>query len=454
MLRYRLAAAAFGFAAAIAMFAVVDQAKAAEVKLEADLGQSVLPASKTSRVYLRLNLKTLAAAERRKRAPVNVALVLDRSGSMAGERIVAAKKAAEIALARLGRDDTVAIVAYNHEVDLLSPSQPLTDKDALNRKIDALKADGRTALHAGVVAGSREVKKNVAETKVNRVILLSDGLANVGPSTPKELAELGRELGSKGISVSTIGLGLEYNEDLMQRLAGASDGNHAFARKPSDLARIFDSEFGDALSIAAQDIEITIECKLGFKPIRILGREAEIKGERIALKLNQLQADNERYVVVELEAPANAGGSAADIAEVHIDYLDIDTGKRSRGEARVQARFSDKAEEVEQSVNKPVMVRVTEQVATETNEKAVELRDKGDVAAARKLLEENALYLRRSKEKLTSGAGAAPPAAAKALGELETKNLDAAGNLDPDKWATTRKSMRSDQHKSKVQQTY
>ena len=89
----------------------------------------------------------------------------------------------------------------------------------------------------------------------------------------------------------------------MQRLAAATDGNHVFVERPSDLAEIFDREFGDALSVSARDITIIIECKLGFKPTRILGRDGSIDGDKITLKLNQLQADNERYVVVELQAP-------------------------------------------------------------------------------------------------------------------------------------------------------
>ena len=131
------------------------------------------------------------------------------------------------------------------------------------------------------------------------MILLSDGLANVGPSSPGDLAELGASW-REGISVSTIGLGLDYNEDLMQRFAAASDGNHVFVERPCDLAEIFDREFGDALSVSARDITIIIECKAGFTPKRILGRDGTISGDKITLKLNQLQAANERYVVVEL----------------------------------------------------------------------------------------------------------------------------------------------------------
>ncbi|MES1179856.1 MAG: VWA domain-containing protein, partial [Hyphomicrobium sp.] len=282
-------------------------APAAELTLGADLGHSVINTQSRDRVYLRLSLKALAAAPRERRAPINVALVIDHSGSMSGERLAAAKKGAKVALERLGADDIVSLVTYNHEVDVLREAGRVgSNRDALERAISRISASGTTALYAGVKEGGEQVKAFRSDTKVNRVVLLSDGLANVGPSSPAELADLGRELAGKGISVSTIGLGLEYNEDLMQRLAAASDGNHVFVERPSDLAEIFDREFGDALSIAARDITITIECKAGFRPTRVLGREADISGDRVTLKLTQLPAEIERYVVLELEPPTDA----------------------------------------------------------------------------------------------------------------------------------------------------
>lgn len=455
MLTTRLPPMVLGLATFYGLFLSVAPVRAAEVKVEADLGQTVLDTRSSDRVYLRLSLKSAAAKNREKRSPVNVALVIDRSGSMQGERIAAAKKGAHVALDRLSSDDVVSLVAYNHGVDVLAPAAPVGgSRDKLERAIDRLTADGTTALYAGVKEGGEQVKEFRSDTKVNRVILLSDGLANVGPSSPKEVAELGRELASKGISVSTIGLGLDYNEDLMQRLAAASDGNHVFVERPSDLAEIFDREFGDALSIAAQDLTITIECRTGFKPKRVLGREAEISGQRITLKMNQLQADNERYVVVELEAPKGEAAGERDVADVGVEYLDLDGNQRRKADANVRVSLTDDAKAVEASVNKQVMSQVTEQVATENSERAVELRDKGDVTGARKALEENASFLKTQRSVLGSGAAKAAPASVEALEKLEKKSREAANNLDNDTWDKTRKSMRYDQHKSKVQQAY
>lgn len=429
---------------------------AAEVKVEADLGRSVLPTENPGKVYLRLSLKSLAARTRERRTTINAAIVIDRSGSMQGARIAAAKEGARVALERLAADDTIALVAYNHDVEVLSPAAPLGSTRArLSRAIDRLRSGGTTALYDGVEEGGRQAQEFVAGDNVNRVILLSDGLANVGPSSPRALARLGRELASRGISVSTIGLGLDYNEDLMQRLAAASDGNHVFVERPSDLAEVFDREFGDALAVSARDIDIIIECKLGFRPIRILGRDGKIDDNRISLRLNQLQSENERYVVVELEAPSGRQIGNADVAEVRVEYVDLDNdGKSARAEVRPSVRFSANTKEVDDGLNKAVMSQVAAQIATEASEKAVELRDKGDIKGARKALQDNAAYIKRSYETYGSGRAAAPKASIGVLNALEEQNRQAAQKLDEKDWKRTRKTLRRDQHKSKVQQSY
>ncbi len=442
------------FALAVGLFlAGFTPAHASEVKLSAGLGQSVIP-SNGGKVYLRLNLKALAYEASENRPPINVGLVLDRSGSMRGPRIAAAKEAARMALSRLGNEDVVALVAFNHKVNVLQPARQLSNHELFTSAIDRLAADGRTALFAGVKEGGRQVERFMSDRRINRVILMSDGLANVGPSSPAELAKLGQKLGGKGISVTTIGLGLGYNEDLMQRLALASDGNHAFAENPDDLIKIFNSEFGDTLSIAAKDIEIIIEVRAGFRPVRVLGRDAAIDGSRIKLRLNQLTALNERYLVVELDAASSKPADDVAVAHIETQYLDLQAGERRKTTAHVNATISDDKARQEESRNKEVLSEITTQIATERSEKAVDLRDKGDLAGARKLLQDNAAYLKSSRQLFATGAAPASPKALKELEQLEEQSATAADNLDAKKWSKTRKSMRYQQHKAKVRQSY
>ncbi len=156
MLTMRLASTVLGLTALYGLSFFASPSQAAEVKVEADLGQTVLDTRSSDRIYLRLSLKSAAAKSRDKRSPVNVALVIDRSGSMTGDRIAAAKKGAHVALERLSSDDIVSLVAYNHEVDLLAPAAPVGgSRDKLERAIEKLTADGTTALYAGVKEGRR-----------------------------------------------------------------------------------------------------------------------------------------------------------------------------------------------------------------------------------------------------------------------------------------------------------
>src|SRR6185436_902542 len=131
---------------------------------------------------------------------------------------------------------------------------------------------------AGVVQGAAEVAKFKEPRRLNRVVLLSDGQANVGPARPDDFAALGSALLAEGISVSTIGLGLGYNEDLMLALARAGDGNHAFASDPNDLVRIFNKEFDDVLASCAQTVSIDVDLKPGVRIVRALSRDGTING--------------------------------------------------------------------------------------------------------------------------------------------------------------------------------
>lgn len=421
----------------------------ADVRVQADLSQTEIVPGGSERIYMRLSLKGVASVRHERRLPVNIALVLDRSGSMKGRRLARAKEAAAMALDRLGLDDVISLVAYNHNVDVLVPSTRVRNHSALKLAIERLTAGGRTALYAGVKEGGRQVQEYRQARRVSRVILLSDGLANVGPSKPSELAALGAELARDGISVTTIGLGLQYNEDLMTKLALASDGNHAFARTPDDLVRIFNSEFGDVLSVVAQDVEITIDCLPGFRPRRVFGRQATISGSRISLRLNQLYGSQEKYIIVELErqrskSPAAQTFGSAPIAGVSIDYMGMETSTRIRAKRSVSARYTHSPEAARASINKHVMAQVVTQIATRRSEKAVSLRDRGDVAGARALLEKNAKYLGRKAAEYK----------APELKDLERKSREAAKGMSGSSWAGTRKAMRARQHRQKVQQSY
>jgi Ca-activated chloride channel family protein len=227
-----------------------------------------------------------------RRSPMNLAIVLDRSGSMEGAKLEKARQAAAMAVDKLADDDIFSLVVYDNDVDLLIPPERVGGHDHredIKARIFRIQAGGSTALHAGVVLGAKQVRSRFDKERVNRVILLSDGLANVGPSSTSDLARLGRELRSDGISVSTIGLGDDYNEDLMTALAEASNANYYYVKDAEKLPGIFAEELGAARSLLARSIIIRIEAPDGVKLKEIIGRPEIECHDRVAeIKMPEL----------------------------------------------------------------------------------------------------------------------------------------------------------------------
>jgi len=421
------------------------QAAAADrVLMDVALGTPLVLAGGPQRAYLKVGLTGFPLEESAKRTPVNISIVLDRSGSMSGEKMRKAREAAIMAIDRLGPDDIVSVVAYNHSVQVIVPATRVRDRDRIYSRIRGLYSTGNTALFAGVSKGAHEVRKFMDDNMVNRVILVSDGLANVGPSSPGELARLGRSLIEEGISVTTIGLGHGYNEDLMVALARASDGNHAFARTASDLARIFGHEFGDVLSVVARGVEIHIRCAPGVRPIRVLGRKAEINGNEIIMSLNQIYADQEKFLLVEVEVPGDRAGSRREVASVNARYTNTVYKRQDDVEARAVVAYTARPVEVEERRNKGVMISSIEMKANEANREAVRLRDQGRKEEASKVLDGNVDFLEKEARKYKSER-------LRSLGKDNRSDMD---NLDEGEWGVQRKAMRKRQYQFETQQAW
>jgi len=378
---------------AVLLLALPMVGSANQIGLDVAMGSPYVLADNKSVAYVRINMTGFELEDADKRTPVNLAIILDKSGSMNGEKIAQAKHAARNAVKRLGPNDIVSIVTYDSTVHVLVPATKLSDKQAVLNAIDRINANGSTALFGGISKGAHEVRKFLEVERVNRVILLSDGLANVGPSSPGELGELGRSLGSEGISVTTIGLGLDYNEDLMTQLAMKSDGNHMFAENAKDIENAFARELGDVLSVVAKDVEIELDCADGIRPIRILGREGEIFGTKVRLSMNQLYSGQHKYVIVEVEIPPTENGIERSVGSVGISYRNLGTGTTDRLDSSVSVAAKSTQEEVDNGMNNDVMASAVYMIGVQNNQFAMQLRDQGQIEEAQRILGSNVRYL-------------------------------------------------------------
>jgi len=429
-------------ATAVLLALATGAARAEQVQLDVAMGRPVVLAEQKETAYLRVAMTGFEMRDPSRRTPANVAIVLDKSGSMQGDKIAEAKRAAIMAIERLKADDIVSVVAYDSTVNVLVPATKASDRERIASAIRRLRAGGSTALFAGVSKGAREVRKFLEEDRVNRVILLSDGLANVGPSSPGDLAELGTSLIKEGISVTTIGLGLDYNEDLMTQLADTSDGNNMFAENARDLARTFDREFGDVLSVVAQDVTVTINCAKGVRPVRVLERDADIVGQTVTTTLNQLYGGQMKYVVLELELPPGSVDQEMKVASVNVSYANMATKFTDKLGSAVSVRFTDLPSLVEANTNADVMVAAVHQIGAETNRLALRLRDEGKIEEARQVLRSNAVYLHGNAVKYDSDV----------LEDFALFNDGGTLRLDDRNWKHERKVMRQEQYKIKKQQ--
>jgi Ca-activated chloride channel family protein len=396
----------------------------APVRLTLDVDRTVLPAGSTERAVLKVGLDCIRLPQRSARPPVNLALVIDRSGSMSGDKIVRAREAALELVRRLAPDDIVSLVAYDSNVSILVPARRVGNGRELESAIAGLEANGSTALYGGVAAGATEIRRHLGETRhVPRIILLSDGQANIGPSSPEELGRLGAALVKEGISVSTIGLGLGFNEDLMTRLAQRSDGNTYFVESSDDLPRIFAAELGDVLNVVARRVVIEIDFPEGVRPIQFVGRDGAINGQQASLALNQVYGGQEKFALIEVEvAPARAGAER-EIARARVAFEDATTNRSGSVSTARNVKFSTDTKVVVASANHEVQMDFAANTLALAKDEAVRLADAGrrDEAAA--------VVRQRAKEmsKLADTYGNAGVAAAAAPAAVEADRLEREG---------------------------
>ena len=200
----------------------------------------------------------------RSRAPLNLAIVLDRSGSMHGEPLHHAKRCAKYFVSQMQADDQVAIVAYDNRARTLLSCQAVGDRSKAMTAIDQIHAGGSTDLHQGWMTGVSELEPHTQPNTISRVLLLSDGRANQGISDTNQIAEHCQKAAANAISTSTYGLGWNFNEDLMTSMAQHGEGQSYFGETAEDLLEPFQQEFDLLSSLYARKVRLAIECEPGI----------------------------------------------------------------------------------------------------------------------------------------------------------------------------------------------
>ncbi len=360
------------------------------LRLKIEPEQDYILSGSPQEVVVKIDLAASTKGDHHKRAPLNLAIVLDRSGSMSGAKIEKTRQAAMQLVDRLGPDDYLSVVTYSDSVEVLFPTQKVEDKERLKSRISRIQASGGTALYAGVRAGADEVEKYFSSKRINRVILLSDGLANVGPKSPSDLRQLGHQLSERGIAVTTVGVGDDYNEDLMAGLAESSDANYYYVKDTEKLSEIFAKELGELITVAAREIRIEITCPRGVKPIGLIGRPEKFEGQTAVVKLNQFSSGQQRYLFLKCQVESEK----PEIAQVSISYVDdLNGGRKESVSQNAKVRYTKDASVAANSTRQEIAAQKYLVVTAVAKDEALALCDANNFKAAAEKLSEQKMAL-------------------------------------------------------------
>ena len=350
------------------------------------------------------------------RAPLSLAVVLDTSGSMEGEKMDQAQNSVIRLIGEMRDDDEITVVRYSDSAEVVQPLARVGDvRGSLIERVRRLTAGGGTAIPSGLSRGLRELS-NASSGRVRRVVLVSDGL----DATRQEAERLASNSFERGVTVSSLGVGLDFDESYMNGVAHSGHGNFGFVKDGAALSAFLERELKETAATTLEGAEVAFDLPRGVSFVRATGADARIVGDSLHLKIGSLFSGDDRRVIVELTSTLGAGDARSITG--HARWTRVRGGSTEAGFSQLTIVASTDAGAVTAGIDGRVFASATSVVASTRQLEATEAYAKGDALRAQAILAE-------STASLGAAIAVAPPSAAAPLARQAAKYKERAGDF-------------------------
>lgn len=389
------------------------------VRMDASLSHEVIPNFESSEVWASIKLEAREFVSE-ERAPLNIALVIDRSSSMSGNKIRQAREAAERLLSTLGPEDRLSIVSYSSDVRVDVTSLPVTSENRPRflRAIRGVEPGGFTNLSGGFDQGCELVSNTIQEESINRVMLMSDGRANRGVTDARLLARRVEACLDRGVSLTTIGLGLDYNEDLMTAMARAGAGNYHFIEDEAAMARVFEREATGLATTVARRARLRVEVAPGVEMLEVHGYRYRAKGNVVTIPLAEFISKQRKEVMMKLSVSAQESG-ARPIVDVRLSYEDVLNARDARHRAKLSTRVSASRDEIAKNLDRDVLSSAQKVQVAATMERAMGEYERGNRERAVEMIRRQRAQMKEARSAYNFEDDSAYDRVDAELGEME-----------------------------------
>jgi Ca-activated chloride channel family protein len=314
------------------------------------------------------------------RRNLNLSLVIDRSGSMGGQPLYHALKAAESVVQQLTPEDIISVVVYDDIVKTVVEPTPVRNQTGIQQALAQVYAGGLTNLAGGWLKGCEYVKAGLDSQKINRVLLLTDGHANVGLSDPQALTNTSAQKAEDGITTTTLGFAQGFNEDLLIGMARASQGNFYFIQSIDDATEVFGIELDSLRAVVGQNLQVTLELAPGVTLVDTLSlaQVSQNSQGQTLLTLGELYEGEDKLLGLSLRVTQAAQLGDLPLLQLHYsaDVLSNNVITGVTGNAAVIAKVGT-AEAAALAFSSQVVLELTRLNIAKAKEVALSLAEQG-----------------------------------------------------------------------------